>query len=154
VDGIAAAPAARRPNVQMPDEYLPPNKILFLQNLPESVTKDQLMALFSQYVNLLNVASLFLTFSDIQTCTRFGSFQRKKTSRSWNTWTKAAPGLPKTLFTTTNLMGRTRSRFVNMFSSRRTLTFVTDYIRPEVKLPAWSYFGILYYILFFLIDVT
>jgi len=32
----------------MPDEYLPPNKILFLQNLPESVTKDQLMALFSQ----------------------------------------------------------------------------------------------------------
>ena len=33
----------------MPDEYLPPNKILFLQNLPESVTKDQLMSLFSQY---------------------------------------------------------------------------------------------------------
>jgi len=32
----------------MPDEYLPPNKILFLQNLPESVTKEQLMALFSQ----------------------------------------------------------------------------------------------------------
>jgi RNA recognition motif-containing protein len=32
----------------MPDEYLPPNKILFLQNLPESVTKDQLLALFSQ----------------------------------------------------------------------------------------------------------
>ena len=35
----------------MPDEYLPPNKILFLQNLPETVTKDQLMALFSQYVS-------------------------------------------------------------------------------------------------------
>ncbi|KAG1730699.1 uncharacterized protein EDB91DRAFT_1156646 [Suillus paluster] len=52
MDGAAAAPAARRPNVQMPDEYLPPNKILFLQNLPESVTKDQLMALFSQYPNL------------------------------------------------------------------------------------------------------
>jgi len=34
----------------MPDEYLPPNKILFLQNLPESVTKDQLVALFSQCV--------------------------------------------------------------------------------------------------------
>ena len=50
VDGAAAAPAAKRPNVQMPDEYLPPNKILFLQNLPESVTKDQLMALFSQFV--------------------------------------------------------------------------------------------------------
>lgn len=36
----------------MPDEYLPPNKILFLQNLPESVTKDQLMGLFSQYVRV------------------------------------------------------------------------------------------------------
>lgn len=50
VDGVGAAPVAKRPNVQMPDEYLPPNKILFLQNLPESVSKDQLMALFSQYV--------------------------------------------------------------------------------------------------------
>ena len=39
----------------MPDEYLPPNKILFLQNLPESVTKDQLNALFSQYPNLHEV---------------------------------------------------------------------------------------------------
>lgn len=48
MDGAAAAPAPKRPNVQMPDEYLPPNKILFLQNLPESVTKDQLLALFTQ----------------------------------------------------------------------------------------------------------
>jgi hypothetical protein len=48
VDGGTAMPVQKRPNVQMPDEYLPPNKILFLQNLPESVTKDQLMALFSQ----------------------------------------------------------------------------------------------------------
>jgi len=55
MDGVAAAPAAKRPNVQMPDEYLPPNKILFLQNLPETVTKDQLMALFSQYPNLHEV---------------------------------------------------------------------------------------------------
>lgn len=52
IDGIVAdgpaVSAPRRPAVQMPDEYLPPNKILFLQNLPESVSKDQLMALFSQ----------------------------------------------------------------------------------------------------------
>ncbi len=54
-DGAGAAPATKRPNVQMPDEYLPPNKILFLQNLPETVTKDQLMALFSQYPNLHEV---------------------------------------------------------------------------------------------------
>jgi RNA recognition motif-containing protein len=39
----------------MPDEYLPPNKILFLQNLPDTVTKDQLNALFAQYPNLYEV---------------------------------------------------------------------------------------------------
>lgn len=39
----------------MPDEYLPPNKILFLQNLPENVTKDQLNALFTPYPNLYEV---------------------------------------------------------------------------------------------------
>jgi len=55
MDGATAAPAPKRPNVQMPDEYLPPNKILFLQNLPESVTKDQLLALFTQYPNLHEV---------------------------------------------------------------------------------------------------
>jgi hypothetical protein len=36
----------------MPDEYLPPNKILFLQNLPQDVTQAALMELFSQYVPL------------------------------------------------------------------------------------------------------
>ena len=51
-------PATRRPNVLMPDEYLPPNKILFLQNLPETVSKDQLTALFSQCV-LLSLRHFF-----------------------------------------------------------------------------------------------
>ncbi|THH26836.1 hypothetical protein EUX98_g7355 [Antrodiella citrinella] len=55
MDGGAAVPVSKRPNVQMPDEYLPPNKILFLQNLPENVTKDQLTTLFSQYPNLYEV---------------------------------------------------------------------------------------------------
>ncbi|KIY52004.1 RNA-binding domain-containing protein [Fistulina hepatica ATCC 64428] len=55
MDGVSAVPGPRRPAVLMPDEYLPPNKILFLQNLPETVTKDQLMALFSQYPNLHEV---------------------------------------------------------------------------------------------------
>ncbi|THV03790.1 hypothetical protein K435DRAFT_962276 [Dendrothele bispora CBS 962.96] len=49
-----AAPAPKQPNIQMPDEYLPPNKILFLQNLPETVTKE-LTTLFSQYPNLYEV---------------------------------------------------------------------------------------------------
>jgi hypothetical protein len=48
--GDAAALTTRRPNVQMPDEYLPPNKILFVQNLPDTVTKDQLSNLFNQCV--------------------------------------------------------------------------------------------------------
>jgi hypothetical protein len=50
--GDTAALTTRRPNVQMPDEYLPPNKILFLQNLPETVTKEQLTNLFNQCVFL------------------------------------------------------------------------------------------------------
>jgi RNA recognition motif-containing protein len=41
----AAASQARR-IVQMPDEYLPPNKILFVQNLPDDTTKESLEALF------------------------------------------------------------------------------------------------------------
>ncbi|PIL31181.1 hypothetical protein GSI_05878 [Ganoderma sinense ZZ0214-1] len=76
VDGAGAVPAAKRPNVQMPDEYLPPNKILFLQNLPETVTKDQLMALFSQYPNLYEVRLIptkkdiaFVEFLDEQSAT-------------------------------------------------------------------------------------
>lgn len=60
VDGVVPLPGPKRPNVQMPDEYLPPNKILFLQNLPESVTKDQLTALFSQSVSVLKLVSLHL----------------------------------------------------------------------------------------------
>jgi len=54
-DGAAPAPATKRPNVQMPDEYLPPNKILFLQNLPQDVTQAALIELFSQYPNLVEV---------------------------------------------------------------------------------------------------
>ncbi|GJJ08511.1 hypothetical protein Clacol_002729 [Clathrus columnatus] len=54
-DGTVTLPVSKRPAVQMPDEYLPPNKILFLQNLPENVSKDQLTALFSQYPNLYEV---------------------------------------------------------------------------------------------------
>ncbi|KAF8870692.1 RNA binding protein [Gymnopilus junonius] len=51
IDGGAAAPGPKRPAVQMPDEYLPPNKILFLQNLPETVTKEQLIAYFLSCVS-------------------------------------------------------------------------------------------------------
>jgi len=53
--GAVPSTGPKRPAVQMPDEYLPPNKILFLQNLPDTVTKDQLTMLFSQHPNLYEV---------------------------------------------------------------------------------------------------
>ncbi|CDH49626.1 rna-binding domain-containing protein [Lichtheimia corymbifera JMRC:FSU:9682] len=43
----SAGPAISNP--QIPDEYLSPNKILFLQNLPESITQQQIVDLFSRY---------------------------------------------------------------------------------------------------------
>lgn len=52
------APGPKRPLVQMPDEYLPPNKILFLQNLPVDITKDVLMNLFSRYATIVPICSL------------------------------------------------------------------------------------------------
>ncbi|GAA99871.1 uncharacterized protein L969DRAFT_21252 [Mixia osmundae IAM 14324] len=72
VDGKAAAPAAaQRRIVQMPDEYLPPNKILFVQNLPDSVNKDALETLFTQFPNLSEVRMIpgrkgiaFVEFTD------------------------------------------------------------------------------------------
>ena len=33
----------------MPDEYLPPNKILFVRNLPDDYTVEALSALFGQF---------------------------------------------------------------------------------------------------------
>ncbi|GAA5847759.1 hypothetical protein JCM9279_005021 [Rhodotorula babjevae] len=55
---VAAATSAPRRIVQMPDEYLPPNKILFVQNLPEDTTKDKLEALFRPYPNLVEVRTI------------------------------------------------------------------------------------------------
>ncbi|KAI9316452.1 hypothetical protein BX666DRAFT_1950943 [Dichotomocladium elegans] len=37
------------PSQQIPDEYLPPNNILFLQNLPEDITQQQIVELFQRY---------------------------------------------------------------------------------------------------------
>ncbi|PWY97417.1 hypothetical protein BCV70DRAFT_233825 [Testicularia cyperi] len=44
-----APPPSKRAQQEMPDEYLPPNKMLFLQNIPEGVGKDELESLFSAY---------------------------------------------------------------------------------------------------------
>ncbi|GAA5911421.1 hypothetical protein JCM6882_004998 [Rhodosporidiobolus microsporus] len=69
----AAVPIAAAPRriVQMPDEYLPPNKILFVQNLPDDTTKESLEALFRPYPNLIEVRTIpgrkniaFVEFAD------------------------------------------------------------------------------------------
>ncbi|CAE6537079.1 unnamed protein product [Rhizoctonia solani] len=75
-NSAATATAPRRPVVQMPDEYLPPNKILFLQNLPTDVHQEQLLALFGQYPGLAEVRMIptkkdiaFVEFVDEATST-------------------------------------------------------------------------------------
>ncbi|KDN48582.1 hypothetical protein RSAG8_02569, partial [Rhizoctonia solani AG-8 WAC10335] len=75
-NSAAAATAPRRQVVQMPDEYLPPNKILFLQNLPTDVRQEQLLALFGQYPGLAEVRMIptkkdiaFVEFVDEATST-------------------------------------------------------------------------------------
>lgn len=40
----------KKQRLQMPDEYLPPNNVLFLQNLPEGTTSDDLREVFELYV--------------------------------------------------------------------------------------------------------
>lgn len=42
----SGAPAAKKQRLQMPDEYLPPNSVLFIQNLPEGTTSDDLREVF------------------------------------------------------------------------------------------------------------
>jgi len=63
--GVAATAATTLPAstsnrkiIQMPDEYQPPNKILFIQNLPENAGKDALEVLFKQYPNLVEVRTI------------------------------------------------------------------------------------------------
>ncbi|KAI8978049.1 hypothetical protein BDB01DRAFT_800604 [Pilobolus umbonatus] len=43
------AAAHFNPTANIPDEYLPPNNILFLQNLPETITQQQLVELFERF---------------------------------------------------------------------------------------------------------
>ncbi|ORZ26024.1 hypothetical protein BCR42DRAFT_364629 [Absidia repens] len=43
------SPAAQPPRNAIPDDYLPPNNILFLQNLTETTTQEYLIKLFEKY---------------------------------------------------------------------------------------------------------
>nr|CDI51740.1 related to small nuclear ribonucleoprotein snRNP U1A [Melanopsichium pennsylvanicum 4] len=66
------ATANKRMQQEMPDEYLPPNKMLFLQNIPDGVGKGELESLFSAYSGYVDVQTIpgkadiaFVEFSDI-----------------------------------------------------------------------------------------
>ncbi|PWN51985.1 RNA-binding domain-containing protein [Violaceomyces palustris] len=75
LDQLGAATSgagAKREDDRLPDEYLPPNKILFLQNIPDGVGKGELEAMFSVYPNYQEVQTIpgkssiaFVEFSDI-----------------------------------------------------------------------------------------
>jgi hypothetical protein len=116
--GDAAALTTKRPNVQMPDEYLPPNKILFIQNLPESVTKDQLSNLFNQCAPTSSRLTALADSPppDTRTCTRSGSSRRSGTSRSSSTSTTPARPSRRTRCTTSRSTARTRSRCARLVS--------------------------------------
>ena len=64
--------ASKRQEIAMPDEYLPPNKLLFVQNLPEGTSREDIEALFSSLSNFNDVRSVpgntkiaFVEFADI-----------------------------------------------------------------------------------------
>jgi len=53
--GTAEVTAAPRRVIQLPDEYQAPNKILFLQNLPDDASKDALELMFKSYPEFVEV---------------------------------------------------------------------------------------------------
>ncbi|WWD18807.1 hypothetical protein CI109_103262 [Kwoniella shandongensis] len=58
-----AAPSKKQ-RLQMPDEYLPPNTILFVQNLPEGTTQEDLREVFEVHPGLVEIR-LVTTKKDI-----------------------------------------------------------------------------------------
>jgi hypothetical protein len=99
-EAVAAPSASTRRIVQMPDEYLPPNKILFVQN---STTKETLEALFRVCVLLLHSNYSATTRTDeyrlpdvvTRTCTRYERSQGGRTlplSSSTTTYRRARRG--------------------------------------------------------------
>ncbi|KAK4126066.1 RNA-binding domain-containing protein [Parathielavia appendiculata] len=47
--GAGLKPTGAGPAAVVPDEYLPPNRILFVQNLPDDFDKDTLTAIFGRF---------------------------------------------------------------------------------------------------------
>lgn len=120
-EAVAAPSASTRRIVQMPDEYLPPNKILFVQNLPDSTTKETLEALFRVCVLLLDSNYSATTRTDeyrplnvvTRTCTRYERSQGGRTlplSSSTTTYRRARRGTHCTTPSTGRGTRRSNSR--------------------------------------------
>ncbi|OCF37323.1 RNA binding protein [Kwoniella heveanensis CBS 569] len=65
-----AAPSKKQ-RLQMPDEYLPPNSVLFIQNLPEGTTSEDLREVFEVHPGLVEIRTIpakkdiaFVEFAD------------------------------------------------------------------------------------------
>ncbi|ODN74196.1 hypothetical protein, variant 1 [Cryptococcus amylolentus CBS 6039] len=56
----ASAPSAAKKQrlAQMPDEYLPPNSVLFVQNLPDGTTADDLREVFELHPGLVEIRTI------------------------------------------------------------------------------------------------
>ncbi|OXG26240.1 RNA binding protein [Cryptococcus neoformans Bt15] len=66
-----AGPAAKKQRLQMPDEYLPPNSVLFVQNLPDGTTSEDLREVFEVHPGLIEIRTIpakkdiaFVEFAD------------------------------------------------------------------------------------------
>ncbi|KAI8070370.1 hypothetical protein BC940DRAFT_235858 [Gongronella butleri] len=55
---IAGAPGGTAKQATVPDEYLPPNNILFIQNLADTITQDDLIKLFQAYPGFKEVRTI------------------------------------------------------------------------------------------------
>ncbi|RSH90769.1 hypothetical protein EHS25_009944 [Saitozyma podzolica] len=69
-DESGVAPA-KKIRLQVPDEYLPPNNVLFLQNLPDGTTSDDLREVFEVHPGLVEIRTIpakkdiaFVEFAD------------------------------------------------------------------------------------------
>lgn len=136
---LATTAAARR-IVQMPDEYLPPNPILFVQNLPDEITKEGLEKLFAPCVSFYFIlhpfypspagfltfrSTLFLSFlyrqrltlpflplyTGTQTCWKFVLFQDGKILPLSNFQTSHLLGWRGTPYTIPNLVSKKVKRW-------------------------------------------
>ncbi|KAM7186894.1 putative small nuclear ribonucleoprotein [Rhypophila sp. PSN 637] len=56
--GAGLKPTGPAPAAVVPDEYLPPNRILFVQNLPDGFGKDELVAIFNNFEGFREVRTV------------------------------------------------------------------------------------------------